>query len=201
VRIDLEPCWATDPRKVIFRVRVDGVPKCSLFPNRLISRIQKPFRVVDEADAEDDDEDDERIRARTSEIYRVTCKCKSERTGLGAQKQGNWRVLKLSELVKQLPFSADGDTTRFVTIAGVEEIIIAAKGDHAAQVLAVTCFTGPALYVSTCSDCLLRLISNERNSENGSEDMGEADVGVKEEAMSEIEEDTDVEGGTVWMLV
>ena len=39
IRIDLEPCWEEDPRQVVFRARVDGVPVYTFSALRLIGKV------------------------------------------------------------------------------------------------------------------------------------------------------------------
>jgi hypothetical protein len=148
IRIDLEPCWDSDPRKVIFRVRVDGILKCNIYPRRVPLAIIKTFS----------------DRERRSELYGVLsdvpCECDSPKNEIAVSTTESWRVMKISQLIDKVTSASEFDVVRFDKIEGGDRIFIPAGGDVGSQVLCAVCF--PACkYYFCCPACGLAAMRND----------------------------------------
>jgi hypothetical protein len=135
LRIDLEPHWEGDARKVIFRVRFQGQLKCSFSPERLARALLN----TDECDG-------------PLESQVVGCEYESE----GPQEHGQrelpisgaeWRSMEISQLLQiyspDVLFRAPDDTS----------ICIHAGGDMVSQVVGLICLKPPVTIASRCLRC------------------------------------------------
>jgi hypothetical protein len=143
LRVDLEPHWEGDPRKVIFRVRCQGQLKGSFSPERLACT----FLNTEECDG-------------PLESQVVGCKCEQD----GYQEHGHgqcevpisgWRSMEISQLVHtyspDMLFRAPDDVS----------ICIHAGGDMASQVLCLICLEPPVTIASRCLRCAYAAVTSQ----------------------------------------
>jgi hypothetical protein len=135
VRIDLEPHWEGDPRKVIFRVRAEGRLKCSFSPERLASSLIS----TEECDGPLD-------------VQIVRCECDSPSIETPLSSSQTWKSMEVSQLLAICSKSTSA-TDLFDGPKPGTSVCIHAGGDMAAQVLCLVCFRPPVTFASRCLKC------------------------------------------------
>ena len=146
LRIDLEPHWEGDPRKVIFRVRCQGQLKCSFSPERLASALVTTdefngpleFQVVDCNHKHEGDQED-RHGQRELPVS-------------GAE----WRTMAVSQLVHIY------SQTALFRAPDEVSVYIRAGGDMASQVLCFICLEPPVTIASRCLRCAHAAVISRR---------------------------------------
>jgi hypothetical protein len=144
VKIDLEPCWETNPRTVIFRSRVDGVLVCSFSPDNLLCP----------------------LTGQNNRFHFVTCDCELSSDKITVPVPGRpWTVMKISQFLVSnfTPTRVDFGVIADEICDWMRPIYINASGDVGAQVLCAT--AGHAfrnsgfnmIFASKCRYCALQL--------------------------------------------
>jgi len=145
LRIDLEPHWEENPRKVIFRVRCQGLLKCSFSPERLA----RAFLNVEECDG-------------LLESQIVGCKYEQDafhEDGHGHCEvpisSGEWRSMEISQLVNIY--------SQNVLFRAPEEfsVCIRAGGDIPSQVLCLICLEPPVTIAFRCLKCAYAAVTSQ----------------------------------------
>jgi hypothetical protein len=135
LRIDLEPYWEGDSRKVIFRVRSEGRLKCSFSPERLARTLIN----TDECDG-----------PLSSKVVR--CACEAPCSTMALPDASTWRSMDISQLLARCSSNSSGVNTFRAPTQGIS-LITHAGGDMASQVLCVICFEPPVFIASDCIKC------------------------------------------------
>jgi len=150
IKIDLEPCWYCDPRRVIFRVRIDGILKCSIYPRRLCLAIIHSFN------------DQNRLGGRQSILSSIPCRCEQGKSDIAPaiSPAKPWRVIKMSQVVDKVTFRMDSDVDKWKEMDDKTHIALLARGDVGSQVLFAVCFPGCRLY-SSCTVCAVAAVKRE----------------------------------------
>ena len=144
-RVDLEPHWESDPRRVVFRARIDGVLKCSFSPTLLI------FQLGHFKDAS---------KALKSETYIVSCECNEPSSECSVPESERWKIVELSQLLDSDATSSSSHVDRsfFPVYDGLarqhDPLFIRAARDTVAQVLCCAMFWGLPRFVAVkCIKC------------------------------------------------
>jgi hypothetical protein len=150
VRIDIDPHWEDDPRKVVFRARVGGVVECTINPHRLITDIARATFVHNVGPVSWD-----------GSIHVVHCTCGSPSVGHPAPSTQKWKMVELSQLLKAPAGSSSGVfgeeyyeySLRPKLESGSRDLLyVHTAKDCLAQVFVCTCF--PATPRIVAMDCL-----------------------------------------------
>jgi len=146
INIDLEPCWDSDPRKVVFRVRSDGILKCSIYPRRVSLAIIKTF------------DDETRLGGSKRILSAVPCECKSPENEISNIE--TCRVIKMSQLIDEVTSELDSDVVRCDHMDHSNHVFLLAGGDIGSQVLSAVCFP-TCRYYSSCPACVMAVVKDE----------------------------------------
>ena len=137
----MEPFWESNPRHVIYRVRVGGVLLCSFSPMNWI---------IDLADA----------GLNTKQIHMVSCSCGSKFKEISVPSEQRWKTLEFSQFLirgESAPGHFGEESCLHAAIledGEYDHLFIPAAGDTAAQVfVCVCCWTIPKIVALDCIKC------------------------------------------------
>jgi hypothetical protein len=132
LRIDLEPYWEGDFRKVIYRVRSEGQLKCGFSPGRLARTLINT------------DECDGPLSSRV-----IRCKCEAPCSAMSLPDASMWRSMNISQLLARCSRNSSDTNTFQAPTQGIS-LIVHAGGDMTSLVLCVVCFEPPVFIASDC---------------------------------------------------
>ena len=144
-RIDIDPYWEGDPRKVVFRARVGGLVKCTFSPLRLINDIAAFVR------SENLD----------SQIQVIHCTCGTPSVEYSVPSAQGWKTVEISQLLQASaasPSGVFGDENCLYPMkleTGSSDLLyVHAANDSLAQVLTCVCFwRAPKIVAMDCLRC------------------------------------------------
>jgi hypothetical protein len=133
-RIDIEPFWEVEHEKVIFRLRLDGVVKCSFSPQKLQHAFSKHHN------------------HGKSLLRHPVCKCNAPVANISVPASQRWKALEARQFLDLCTTNKDASTN---LSAGKNEdsVCVHAGGDDAAQVLSLIVFRQPIVFASECLKC------------------------------------------------
>ena len=146
INIDLEPCWDSDPRKVVFRVRSDEILKCSIYPRRVSLAIIKTF----------DDETRLDGLKRIFSLFPANANLLKMRSRISEP----CRVIKMSQLIDEVTSELDSDIVRWDQMDDSNHVFLLAGEDIGSQVLSAVCFP-TCRYYSSCPACVMAVVKDE----------------------------------------
>jgi hypothetical protein len=143
LKIDLEPYWEGDARKVVFRARVGGLLRCTFSPRRLVNDIAAFARDM----------------FFESPIQVVSCQCGTRSTAFHLPDTQKWKTVEISQLLNYSSssrFGVFGEENCLYPMKledGSSDLLyLHAAKDDLAQVLACVCFWRIPKFVAM--DCL-----------------------------------------------
>ena len=151
IRIDLEPSWETDPRRVIFRARVNGIVKCNFSPEYLIIPLVTPVTMKG---------------YRINNFHFASCQCAKPSDDVPVPSR-SWSCMDMSQFI-----DSNHDKMNHIASSGEGLICVHAGRDVGAQVVCVAvahwAWGGnnmPVIFASRCLKCALQFYDHESSSD------------------------------------
>lgn len=134
-RIDAEPFWEGDPRRVVFRLRLDGVLACSLNPGSLVAAFS-------------------RGHDKQPPSHDVSCDCGTLTTEVSIPDGQRWRAFDVPDFVGLCKRSESPADSLIIAGDGHEDSLCVYAGqDIAVQIMCLVFFGTPVVFATKCLKC------------------------------------------------